>query len=1264
MTKSLRRRPPSISAHAPVSPPSQVRRPPSTPLTPTLSSPATSRAGVVKRSRVRASTFAIKPARRRQTRRQLRIDLESPSVSPSQTLSPSRKSRRSAARRQDDDSDYQSVDKLINDVRSFMRSTRPSISIAEDDHDDIRSLRTALDRADAQFLLDSGHNPASDTSSSSTTNAAREELGESEPNASHKNSQFGAAATSSTLHRSPSASTKKTNKTPQSQRLARLRARLEKSRLTPQPKNSKLDYVDESDDEACLSISRGDIEALKKDDPEFYKFLEENDAALLDIDDLTFDEGTVNTIEEAENSEPKVSNCVGSDEDGNVENIEPLCPSVDNCQNGTLDATNSEAVNISERNRTSETPRVKRRNSGLNDSPATSFVAAAGSEGLLQPVPIIELDQKNSEEEPCAECGVDGNGETNGTNTEDSEDSKVKTVCRETNINDKDNQISDNRKHTRDNVGFEKDAAEASTANAAHAFTEDKKADSTDNDIIPSSETSVQPVSGENDIPISKYGNCHTPVEDDATGYSGSEEDDSELDEAKAAVEAGLSTSGNNAELIRTSVDVEGAKENTDLETVETSRVIDLTNNTNITINVERSDGDGGSNNVNKVEVESDLSNANSNSSPVDSGREFDDEASPRSTSPLADNDNSIGTNENFIVIDLQYLRNLKELLNSKRAGVKVCRDLLRILQCGRDILPKSISSGGKRTKNKGDRKASGNESFPDGDESDIDDDYTDDGNIIAGKVKFTSGKAYQQAMNLAIIALQDALDRLLDKPAEKKPTDTYLLSWVPSESERWPNLQHIFQSYVFNMLRLVDVVSDALTLRFLLKRLERMAPYTHENEMLLKKILRSVLRIWSSDTQYVSQDTRLQAYLLTSKLAHVPGNTETVLRCCFNTFSSTIAPVCNPKTLPLIRFSVACLVELFGIDMGVSYTVVFSYLREMAVILRSVLISKGDPEDVEKVHNWRYMNELRLWSRVLGKYGVADELRPLIYPYVQVGLGVMRLHWTPRSLPLRLHIASFLTDVVQETGVYIPIAPNLVLLLRCSELKKHPRHSDGKDLEWRSLLRVSDDAVKTKAFLSGLVDGVAFELCRFFAIIAKHVSFPELSFVAETALRKVAKDMAVPEWKAKLLMVASKLKATADVIAKARAKADLAPRGAISDEGMLACVPNMDRSTKLPIERLFEVERERMQKQDRLRDEVGSRKRPSSEKTEDDSEGETPAATADGTPSAKKKARVSLTRKTEFRERPSLQVPEVVADDEQDQVAKLNLDSDSSGSE
>jgi hypothetical protein len=66
---------------------------------------------------------------------------------------------------------------------------------------------------------------------------------------------------------------------------------------------------------------------------------------------------------------------------------------------------------------------------------------------------------------------------------------------------------------------------------------------------------------------------------------------------------------------------------------------------------------------------------------------------------------------------------------------------------------------------------------------------------------------------------------------------------------------------------------------------------------------------------------------------------------------------------------------------MAASGTVALAYLREMAVTLHSVWISKDRSEQSVEVHKSSSVNALRLWSMELSTYGSEENLRLLLNP-------------------------------------------------------------------------------------------------------------------------------------------------------------------------------------------------------------------------------------------------------------------------------------------
>ena len=90
---------------------------------------------------------------------------------------------------------------------------------------------------------------------------------------------------------------------------------------------------------------------------------------------------------------------------------------------------------------------------------------------------------------------------------------------------------------------------------------------------------------------------------------------------------------------------------------------------------------------------------------------------------------------------------------------------------------------------------------------------------------------------------------------------------------------------------------------------------------------------------------------------------------------------------------------ELYTIDHAAAYPHAFSYIRQLAILLRNSMKMKSK-ESYKQVYNWQYVHCVDFWTIILARAcgrqveverGGESELRPLIYPLVQVSLGAIK---------------------------------------------------------------------------------------------------------------------------------------------------------------------------------------------------------------------------------------------------------------------------------
>ena len=248
---------------------------------------------------------------------------------------------------------------------------------------------------------------------------------------------------------------------------------------------------------------------------------------------------------------------------------------------------------------------------------------------------------------------------------------------------------------------------------------------------------------------------------------------------------------------------------------------------------------------------------------------------------------------------------------------------------------------------------------------------------------------------------------------------------------------------------------------------------------------------------------------------------------------------------------------ELWGIDAGVGYATGFTFIRQLAIHLRSS-ITNNQQESYKTVYNWQYVHSLDFWSCVLSEHcspvkeaenGKESELRPLIYPTVQVTLGAMRLIPTSTYFPLRFHLMRSLLRLSRATGTYIPLASALLEVLNSNEMKKAPKPSTLKGLDFASNYKAQKTYLRTRVYQDGVGEQVAELLSEFFVLWSTNIAFPELALPVVVMLKRWLKDVSNKtsgnknnKVNSAFVLLLQKIEANAKFIEQHRAKVEFAP--------------------------------------------------------------------------------------------------------------------------
>ncbi|KAJ9614770.1 Nucleolar Complex 2 protein [Knufia peltigerae] len=387
----------------------------------------------------------------------------------------------------------------------------------------------------------------------------------------------------------------------------------------------------------------------------------------------------------------------------------------------------------------------------------------------------------------------------------------------------------------------------------------------------------------------------------------------------------------------------------------------------------------------------------------------------------------------------------------------------------------------------------------------------------------------------------------------------------VPTDSPKFKTLLPLVKSHASSLHYLLGRLSDSKTLRLTLQSFEPMLPYLLQIRKSLKVIIKSVASIWSDNSS--DEATRITAFLIIRRLMIIgdAGIRETVLK---STYEGVVKGSRNTTvhTLAGINLMKNSAAEIWGIDQKVSYTAGFTFIRQLAIHLRGN-ITKPTKDSYKTIYNWQFVHSLDFWSRVLSTHcnslleaqnGKSSQLRPLIYPLVQVTLGVMRLIPTSTYFPLRFQLMRSLLRISQATETYIPLSAALLEVLNSAEMKKPAKPATFKPLDFASNIRAPSSYLKTKVYQDGVGEQVVELFSEFFVLWAKSIAYPELQLPVVVMLKRWLKTASTPSGNKNgklnqaLLLLVQKSEANSRWIEERRNKVNFSPKDRTEVEGFL----------------------------------------------------------------------------------------------------------------
>ena len=477
-------------------------------------------------------------------------------------------------------------------------------------------------------------------------------------------------------------------------------------------------------------------------------------------------------------------------------------------------------------------------------------------------------------------------------------------------------------------------------------------------------------------------------------------------------------------------------------------------------------------------------------------------------------------------------------------------------------------------------------------------------------KYSIVDERVFQELMIVALKDLPRAVQKLV-------PYRTVRGSRALPSNKNVSRLSSIIKSHASSFLILLDDNSNTKVVAMTLHSVNELLPFLLSFRRILKLLVAAVVQIWAT-TMDVETQVATFAFLFNSAKEFKKSLLEIVLKATYSTFIKNCRKT-NIRTVPLLNFQKNSAAELFTIDEIVGYQIGFEYIRQLAIHLRNTMNSitkktnKVPTADACKVvYNWQFCHSLDFWSRVLsyacnneGKSNRESPLRQLVYPLIQVTIGVARLVPTPQFFPLRFYLVRSLIRLSQNTGVFIPILPILTEILSSTAFTKQVKK--GVNLEafdFDHNVKCSQGYLGTKVYQEGLSEQLVDLLAEYFTLYCKSVSFPELVTPAIITLRRYMKTSKNIKLNKQLSNIVEKLQQNSAYIMDRRELIDFSPSNRAEVNKFLADVKweNTPLGAYTVVQREVKEEKAKLMRESL---EEADRERENAKKLEDDLEDE-----------------------------------------------------------
>ncbi|XP_045785504.1 nucleolar complex protein 2 homolog [Maniola jurtina] len=430
----------------------------------------------------------------------------------------------------------------------------------------------------------------------------------------------------------------------------------------------------------------------------------------------------------------------------------------------------------------------------------------------------------------------------------------------------------------------------------------------------------------------------------------------------------------------------------------------------------------------------------------------------------------------------------------------------------------------------------------------------TSDDGSSKGEFKVEGSSIFNSVIQMCVLYLPTAIKKYLG--VEQSGKD-------PKKCKHYIKIKGPLLAYLKDLLKLLGSVTSENILTVLLKHLHQMSVYVACFTSISKQALKKLISLWSNSEETV----RVLAFLC---ILRITRNQQTalldlVLKAMYLTYVKNCKFV-SPTTWPGINFMRRSLVEMFTLDLNVSYQHVFLYIRQLAIHLRNAIVVQKI-ENRQAVYNWQFINSLHLWADLIAATSNKSQLQPLLYPLVMVITNTIKLVPTHQYYPLRFHCVEILINLSKDTNTFIPVLPFLVEVLTSYDFNKKHKKVSMKPLDFSCVLRLAKSQLMENGFKDSVIDRVYGLLLEYTANESHSIAFPDLTLLAVVQMKQFLKSCSVSNYTKKMRQLLEKIEENSKFIEKERAKISFA----LSEDKMVAAWQASIRAKGTPLITFFD---------------------------------------------------------------------------------------------